>query len=132
MKRDYYLLDTHALLFWHNQVKISEDFIKFLDKQEQNGTLYLSSISFWEIALLVKKDKLALQDVHGWRNELMNNTNLGVIEPSASEMIDSTQLPDHHKDPFDRLLIAQAKQHDFIFVTGDQNIQQYDVQHFWM
>ena len=132
MKRDYYLVDTHVLLFWNNQVGISEDFVKFLDKLEQTGTLYVSSISFWEIALLVKKKKLALHDVHAWKNELMTHTNIGVIEPSAPEMIDSTLLPDHHKDPFDRLLIAQANQHDFILITQDQNIQQYEVKSFWM
>ena len=132
MKRDYYLLDTHALLFWNNQVTVSKDFIKLLDKHEQKGTLYVSSVSFWEIALLVKKEKIALQDVHAWKNELINNTNIGVIDPTASEMIDSTLLPDHHKDPFDRLLIAQANQNDFILVTQDQNIQKYEVKHFWM
>lgn len=132
MKKDYYLLDTHALLFWHNQVVLSNDFITFLDKQNQIGTLYISSISFWEIALLAKKQKLALSDVHAWKNELMTNTNLGLTEPTPSEMIDSTLLPDHHKDPFDRLLIAQAQKHDFILITQDQNIQKYKVKFFWM
>ena len=132
MTRDYYLLDTHALLFWHNQVAVSDDFISFLDTQEQNGALYVSAISFWEIALLVKKGKLALSDIHAWKNDLLNNTNLGVMEPTAAEMIDSTLLPDHHKDPFDRLLIAQASQHDFVIITRDRNIQQYHVKHFWL
>ena len=131
MTRDYYLLDTHALLFWTSEIGVSDKFIKFLDKQEQKGTLHVSSICFWEIALLVKKGKLSLEDVHAWKNELLNNTSLAVIEPTVSEMIDSTLLPDHHKDPFDRLLIAQARQHDFVLVTRDQNIWKYDVRHFW-
>ena len=62
----------------------------------------------------------------------MNNTNIGVSEPSASEMIGSTLLPDYHKDPFARLLITQATQHDFILVTQDQKILDYEVRHFWM
>ena len=132
MNRDFYLFDTHALLFWHNQMAMSEDFISFLDTQEHNGALYVSAISFWEIALLVKKEKLALSDIHAWKNDLLNHANLGVIEPTAAEMIDSTLLPDLHKDPFDRLLITQARQHDFIFITRDQIILQYDVKHFWM
>lgn len=132
MTRDYYLLDTHALLFWQIQIAVSEEFIAFLDTQEQNGTLYVSAISFWEIALLVKKGKLALSDIHAWKNDLLHNTNLGVIEPTAAEMIDSTLLPDHHKDPFDRLLIAQARQHNFVLITRDQHFHRYDVKHMWM
>lgn len=132
MKKTYYLLDTHALLYWHTQTHISEQFVKYLDKQKQHGALYISSISFWEIALLVKKKRISLPQIHLWKNELINNTNIGMIEPSATEMIDSTLLPDHHKDPFDRLLIAQAKHHNFTLVTQDQNIQQYDVTWYWM
>ncbi len=132
MKRNYYLLDTHALIFWNNQFSMSNEFIKFLDKQNQIGTLYVSSISFWEIALLVKKQKLALSDIHAWKNELINNTNITIAEPTVSEMINSTLLPDHHKDPFDRLLIAQANQQEFFLVTQDQTIQKYKVKQFWM
>lgn len=111
---------------------MSNEFIKFLDKQNQIGTLYVSSISFWEIALLVKKQKLALSDIHAWKNELINNTNITIAEPTVSEMINSTLLPDHHKDPFDRLLIAQANQQEFFLVTQDQTIQKYKVKQFWM
>ena len=132
MKRDAYLFDTHALIFWNNQVSVSEDFIRFFDKQVQNGTLYASSISFWEIAFLVKKGKLGIADIHAWKNELLNHTNIRLIEPSASEMINSTLLPDLHKDPFDRLLIVQADQHDLILVTNDHYIKKYAVRHFWM
>jgi len=81
---------------------------------------------------LVKKGKLAIADIHAWKNELLNNTNIRLIEPSASEMINSTLLPDLHKDPVDRLLIVQADQHDLILVTNDQNIKKYAVRHFWM
>ncbi|MFQ5630136.1 MAG: type II toxin-antitoxin system VapC family toxin, partial [bacterium] len=103
MSRDHYLFDTHALIFWHSQNSVSEDFVRYFDKQEQNGLLYASSISFWEIGLLVKKGKIEISDVHAWKNELLNNTNLSILDPSIAEMIDSTLLPNHHKDPFDRL-----------------------------
>ncbi len=131
MKKTNYLLDTHALIFWHNKENVSEDFIKFFDKQEQQGCLYVSSISFWEVALLVKKGKIRIYDVHGWKNELLNNTNMHLVDPSASEMIDSTQLPNIHKDPFDRLLIAQAKHNNFLLVTKDDHIKEYEVETVW-
>jgi PIN domain nuclease of toxin-antitoxin system len=98
----------------------------------QQGRLYVSSISFWEIALLVKRGKMAISDLHAWKNEILNNTNIRLIEPSASEMIDSTLLPDHHKDPFDRLLIVQANQNKFLIVTKDSDIHKYQVKTFWI
>ena len=132
LKKKAYLFDTHALLFWSNKTDVSDEFIQFFDGQEQQGALHISSISFWEIGLLVKKARLKIEDVHAWKNELLSNTHLRLIEPSAVEMIDSTLLPDHHKDPFDRMLIAQAKHHNLFFVSKDARVQEYDVQAFWI
>jgi PIN domain nuclease of toxin-antitoxin system len=124
LKKGTYLFDTHALIFWNTKECVSEEFIKFFDTQEQRGKLLISSISFWEIALLVKKGKIEISNMHAWKKEILNYTNI--------RMIDSTLLPDHHKDPFDRLLIAQAKNRDVILVTKDVLIQQYPVTSFWI
>jgi len=125
-------MDTHALLFWDTKTSVSGEFVSFFDKQEQQGNILVSSISFWEIALLVKKKKVEISDTRYWSNEILNNTNIRLIDPTPSEMIDSTLLPDYHKDPFDRLLITQANQHGAAIVTKDKAIQQYDVATFWL
>ena len=132
MKKLAYLFDTHALLFWSNQETVSEDFIKFFDQQAQKGSLYISSISFWEIALLVRRGRIAISDVHFWKNELLHKSNIHMIDPSASEMIDSVLLPNIHKDPFDRILISQANHNSLLLVTKDQDIQKYEVKTFWV
>ena len=132
MKKKAYLFDTHALVFWDSNESVSEIFISFFDNQVHKGNLYVSSIAFWEIALLVKKGRMSMSNVHVWKNEILSNTNIRIIEPSASEMINSTLLPDYHKDPFDRLLVAQAIQNDFLIVTKDSNIDKYEVETFWM
>lgn len=132
MTQSRYLFDTHALIFWAMQVNVSDEFVTFFDLQNLRSALYVSAISFWEIAFLVQKNRLAIADVHAWKNELLHNTNLHLIDPSAAEMIDSTLLPPHHKDPFDRLLIAQANQNNLILVTQDQMIARYDVQQMWL
>ncbi|MFP4087679.1 MAG: type II toxin-antitoxin system VapC family toxin [Desulfobacteraceae bacterium] len=132
MKKEAYLFDTHALVFWNNRESVSEDFIAFFDSQDQKGQLYVSSISFWEIALLVKKGRMSMPDVHAWKNEILSNTHIRLIDPSVSEMINSTLLPDYHKDPFDRLLIAQANQNSLLIVTKDSNFDKYEVGTFWM
>ena len=72
--------------------------------------------------------RLSLSDVHAWKNEILNNTNIQLIEPSAIEMINSTQLHDYHKDPFDRLLVSQALQNNFLILTKDREIQRYQVE----
>lgn len=132
MKPAGYLFDTHALIFWSNKSEISAKFIQFFDEQNQQGVLYISSISFWEIALLVQKGRLALPDLHRWQADLLRHTNLRLLEPSVKEMIDSTLLPPIHKDPFDRILMAQAVAHGLIFVTQDQAIQKYNIAQIWL
>lgn len=127
-----YLLDTHALIFWAESTNMSSGFIHFLDEQQNLGRLYVSTISFWEAALLAKKGRISVADVHAWKNDILTNTNLHLLEPSATEMIDSVALPDHHKDPFDRLLVAQANRRNLTLVTRDAELAQYAVACFWM
>ena len=132
MRRQSYLFDTHSLIFWDSKEAVSQEYVKFFDQQDQKGCIYVSSISFWEIALLVKKGRIEINDVHAWKNELLSNTNIRLLDPSATELIDSTLLPEHHKDPFDRVLITQANSRNLLFVTQDQTIREYDVSVFWI
>ena len=132
MRTKAYLLGTHSLVFWDSKEAVSEDYVKFFDKQDQKGNLYVSSISFWEVALLVETRRIEIEDIHAWKNELLSNTNIRLIDPSATELIDSTLLPDHHKDPFDRVLIAQANHKNLLLVTKDRAIKEYDVSVFWI
>ncbi len=132
MKRERYLFDTHALIFWSVKQFVSDDFVVFFDKQAQNGNVLVSSVSFWEVAMLLKRKKIRLHDIRAWKSGLMENARITLIEPDASEMIDSANLPDYHDDPFDRLLIAQAARHGAALVTKDHRIEAYPVDTFWM
>ena len=100
--------------------------------QVENGNLYVSTVSMWEIALLKKKGRIEIDDIHSWKEELILNFPAKFIEPSISDMIDSTILPDFHKDPFDRLLIAQAGNMGAILVTRDKLISNYSIKTFWI
>jgi len=132
MSKTRYLLDTHAVILWVTQTEMSPEFLNFLDEQDRLGHLLISSLSFWEIALLTQKGKLAFSNVHQWKEELLKNTHLQLITPTATEMIDSTLLPPHHKDPFDRLLIVQANHHQAWLVSKDSMMKHYEVDIFWM
>lgn len=131
MKNSRFLFDTHALLFWNTKDAVSEQFISFFDQQDLKARIVVSSIAFWEIALLIKKGRIEISDLYGWVNELMSHTHIQVLNPSYKEMIDSTYLPDYHKDPFDRVLISQALNRQLVLVTRDDTIKQYDVPVFW-
>lgn len=131
MNKTAYLLDTHALIFWNNKENVSREFIEYFDDIDQRGLLFVSSITFWEIALLNKNKRLKISNLFIWKSDIFDNTNLQLLNPSAKEMIDSTLLPDIHKDPFDRLLIAQAKHNNLQIVTKDKNIHKYKINTFW-
>lgn len=132
MNRRAYLFDTHALLFWANRDGVSEEFVTFFDRQDAQGRVHVSSMSIWEIALLVRKARLEIADVHAWKNDLLAHTQVRLIGPTEGELIDSTQLPDHHSDPFDRALIAQARHRGLSLVSKDARMAQYDVELIWM
>jgi PIN domain nuclease of toxin-antitoxin system len=127
-----YLLDTHALYCWAVQERVSTNFIDFFNKQSEDGNVYISSVSIWEIGLLIKKGKIDIFDLHEWKNELLVKSKVKMIDPTVSDMIDSTLLPDHHKDPFDRLLIAQAKNLKAFLVSRDEKISYYEIDTFWI
>lgn len=127
-----YLLDTHALIFWSIQTAMSDALSALLDAQSRQGNLLVSAVSFWEAALLAKKGKIRLDNIYEWKAGLVENANIQILTPTATDMIDSTLLPDHHKDPFDRVLIIQANRHNALFVTRDTSIQGYDVKTYWL
>jgi len=127
-----YALDTHALVFWANGTEVSPELLRFLDDCDARGELFASAACFWELALLVKRGRIALSDVKAWKDQLLARTSLRVLPPTADDMIASTLLPDHHKDPFDRLLVAQAKGSDHMLVTRDKMVGRYAVKTFWM
>jgi PIN domain nuclease of toxin-antitoxin system len=52
LTQKYYLLDTHAVMFWNLKEEMSMKFVQFLDEQDKLGHLLISSISFWEIAFI--------------------------------------------------------------------------------
>ncbi len=127
-----YLLDTHALIFWCHKIDVTEKFLAFFDQQAEQGNLFCSAINFWEIALLDKKGRISVPDIEQWHADLQAYSSLHIIIPSALEMIRSVSLPAIHKDPFDRLLVAQAQHHAMTLVSKDALVIQYDVQTIWL
>lgn len=124
-----YLLDTHVLIFWNLKQSISPQFIEFLESHQEQS--HISWVSIWEMAYLSKKGKIKITNIDRWANEFFENTRLTLLYPTFNDIGDALALPDHHKDPFDRMLIAQAVNHQMVMISKDQEFKKYDVPTLW-
>ena len=125
-----FLLDTHTFLFAINEPeRLSVAVRETLSNEELPRCV--SVVSLWEIILKIQigKLELPLEPVfyHKHLREL-GATLLPVDERHSFELI---QLPLLHKDPFDRLLIAQARVEGMTLLTRDESIQRYSVNTLW-
>lgn len=118
------LLDTHLLLWLAaTPKKLSKKARIFIEDQENE--LFFSAASIWEVAIkqtLGREDFSA--DAHLLRRGLLDNgySELPILSDHAVAV---NSLPDIHKDPFDRMLIAQATIEGFILLTADAMLAKY-------
>ena len=92
------------------------------------SALHYSSISAWEIARLMKEEKVFIpNDAIDFVADLKEQYGLAAIPLSDDIMIRAAQLPDFHKDPADRIIIATSLANDLAVVTGDGKFPQYGV-----
>ena len=117
-----YLLDTHTLL-WARATPdlLSADALAVLESAD--NTLYLSIASLWECAIKSSIGKLDVPDDF-YRTVAGDYEILGI---DVSHVEASANLPLHHRDPFDRMLVAQARLGGLTLVTRDRDIARYDV-----
>ncbi len=97
--------------------------------------LYLSSVSLWEIAIKFNLGKLTLGSTgvspDQWLRDQMRLLIVSTLPMRTDHAIKTLSLPMIHRDPFDRMLIAQAMVEGFPFITSDEIIEKYDIQTIW-
>jgi PIN domain nuclease of toxin-antitoxin system len=126
-----HLLDTHTLL-WYTLAnpKLSSTATALI--LDPANAIVISPASYWEIAIKVSMGKLALQQpFEDFIDACLNKYCFAIlpIEPShASALI---RLPFHHKDPFDRMLIAQAIVEAIPVIGGDSAFDAYGIKRLW-
>ena len=92
------------------------------------SALHYSPISVWEIARLIKEGKVFIpNNATGFVSDLKEQYGLDAIPPTDDIMIRAAQLPDVHKDPADRIIIATSLAYGLTVVTGDGKFPQYGV-----
>jgi PIN domain nuclease of toxin-antitoxin system len=121
------LLDTHALLWLVNGVKLAEPAREAIRSAASGSVLFASPISSWEIATLLRKRRLALnQDAEDWFEGSVRIPGMALAELDWKILVRSVALPgDPPNDPADRILISTARRQLLCLITRDREILDY-------
>ncbi len=125
------LLDTHAFLWLiSGDDRLSETAKKtFLDS---GNILFFSAVSLWEICIKMSLGKLSLN--RGWLKTIQDEMHVNTIQWLSIEMphcVELTHLPFHHRDPFDRMLVAQAMVENMHLLSRDNRLSSYEIKRIW-
>ncbi|HUP71552.1 MAG TPA: type II toxin-antitoxin system VapC family toxin [Acidimicrobiales bacterium] len=122
------LVDTHVWL-WLQTTPDRVDAVTLQVLANEANDLYLSAASGWEIAVKYRLGKLALPQLpEVYVPDRMRTSGTTPLAVEHAHALRVANLPDHHRDPFDRLLIAQAQMLDMPIVTADPQFSMYDVE----
>jgi PIN domain nuclease of toxin-antitoxin system len=122
------LLDTSVVLALSaDPSRLREEVVEQLGADAT--ALVLSVVAPWEIAIKWSIGKLPLPEhPDRWTARLVREFGATVLPVSLAHAVQVAELPDHHRDPFDRLLIAQAQVEGLPIVTTDRSFAAYDVE----
>ena len=125
------LLDTHAFLWAVTGDRRLSSPARTLIEDGENQ-VFLSAVSMWEIVLKARAGKLHVEgSVAKVLEEQMRQARISPLAIYPAHVLRVAALPPIHKDPFDRLLIAQAQSENLALVTRDPEIRRYTVQVIW-
>jgi len=125
------LMDTHVFIWWSDEPeKLSDRVLNAC--QDDDNSLMLSIISIWEMQIKIQLGKLRLRNPLRYLIENQQNINdLQVLPISVNHIYMLENLPMHHRDPFDRLIISQALEERLPLVSKDSVFSNYPVSLFW-
>jgi Uncharacterized protein conserved in bacteria len=124
------LLDTHTFLWFINDSP--ELSSSAADLLESDVDLLLSTASLWEIAIKVSLNKLMLPDSYEqFIPQQITVNNIEILTITFEHLTVVSSLPFHHRDPFDRLLIAQSISENLQIVSVDTQLDRYGVSRKW-
>jgi len=126
-----FLLDTMVWLWSVGEVaRLNKEARDLLMAPEHE--LYFSAASVWEIAIKVSIGRLQLPEpLRPLVSRETQRQSLRPLQISYSHALAVSDLPLHHSDPFDRLLVAQARSEGLVLITSDRDIRRYPVEIFW-
>jgi PIN domain nuclease of toxin-antitoxin system len=124
------LLDTHALVWWFNEPdKLSSKASSIL--RSSGNSIFVSAAVAWELAIKVNLGKIDALP-------LITDLAVHIAEEGFAELpvgidqaVRAGLLPRHHRDPFDRLLVAQAQDMNLPILSADRVLDRYDIKRIW-
>jgi len=123
------ILDTHALLWWASgdTEQLSSVAAQAIEAELNGGQIRVSSISAWELAMLVAKGRIALSmDIGEWLSVVSQIEAVSFMPVDNEIAVKSVELPgEFHKDPADRIIVATARKLAAPLVTADDKIRGY-------
>ena len=125
-----YLLDTHAFIWFINGDKTLPKNIKEIIANTDNDC-FISVASIWEIAIKQSLNKLELKDNFSKIETFIEENDITLLPIEFDHLQKLLKLPFHHRDPFDRIIIAQALAEQITVITKDEAFAKYKVKALW-
>jgi len=128
-----YLLDAHAFLWWaRDNPALSQNAHSAI--QNPNNRVALSVASVWELSLKCSLGKLP--DFQPFQNsallsQVLVSQGIQLLPITLEDIAQAASLPMHHKDPFDRIIVAQAQRQQMTLISKDDVLKSYAVQVVW-
>ena len=120
------LLDTHVVLWWRgNSRHLRSEARKAIAKAD---VVYVSVASGWEVAIKIARGQLRIPGPFEQAIEESRFSKLPITFAHAAALVD---LPAHHRDPFDRMLIVQSRLEELTIVTADRKFEPYEADVIW-
>jgi len=124
-----FLLDTHTFIWLtENDPNLPNNLREEIDFAPE---VYVSIVSLWEIAIKLNLGKLALQKSYETIETKLEASDITLLSISFSDTLKICTLPLYHRDPFDRMLIAQSLNRSLILISKDTKFDAYNVPRKW-
>lgn len=124
------IVDTHAAIWFITDNKRLPGFAK-RTIEDSNNHCYISIATLWEMGIKYSLGKLKLKAELKRIFELFFESGFLLLPVTPDHILTNTSLSFHHRDPFDRLIIAQAKREGYSLMSKDAEFDKYDVKLIW-
>ncbi len=125
------LLDTHAFLWWiEDDSRLSDRAREIIGEGEND--VFFSAASGWEIAIKSRLGRLRVpDDFERFMTDQLQLNDFRVLPVELAHALHVRALPDHHRDPFDRMLAAQSRIEGLPIVGRDKRLEPYGIELLW-
>jgi PIN domain nuclease of toxin-antitoxin system len=124
------LLDTHALVWWLEDANRLSKRAKSILSSLDNSILISAAVG-WEIAIKVNTGKMNPPSILGGFMDRLKQEGFSALPISLEMGVRAGSLPPYHRDPFDRMLVAQAQLLDIPILSADAVLDRYQVKRLW-